>query len=166
MDLTNERVPGDALSLPIDFTLPVNKVVEGAAVRAIASALKDSKKPCILIDHLVHSYGRLQAQRLVDKLNLPVYAAHMGKGCTDETHPSFVGMYNASLSFQGIAEAFESSDLCLALGWWPSDSNSCAFSREMPDERRIDVMDDHVIVSLHRYRCQACHLSVHMVDSN
>lgn len=150
MDLTNEQIPAETLKTPIDLTLPVDKENEDAAVNAIISILKGSKKPCVFIDHLVHSYGKPQARKLVDKLELPIYASHMGKGCVDETHPKFVGLYNSSLSFAGIAEEFEESDCCLALGWWPSDSNSVAFSRKMPDDRRIDVMDTYVVVRLLR----------------
>ena len=147
IDLSAAPVSEARLETPIDLSLPINKEAENSAVEAVLSALYSSRNPCVFVDHLVHSYGIPEARKLADKLSLPTYAAHMGKGIIDETNPYFVGLYNAAVSAPGVADAFEASDLCLALGWWESDSNSAGFTRKMPAEKRIDVLEYSVVVS-------------------
>lgn len=147
IDLTAEQVDASLLTTPIDLTIPTNQENEDAAVTATAQALHSSKNASLFIDYLVHSHGRSQAQRLADHLDLPIYASHMAKGAVDETHPRFVGLYNAFVSFEGIAAAIEACDLWLCLGWWCANTNSVFFNRKMPVEKRVDVLDDHVIVS-------------------
>ncbi|KAI9715634.1 MAG: hypothetical protein M1828_000777 [Chrysothrix sp. TS-e1954] len=148
IDLTEAPVEESLLDQHIDLSLTsvVNKKVEDEAVRSTLAEIYKSKNPSILVDHLVHSHGREEAKQLVRELELPVYSAHMGKSFVDETSPFFVGVYNADLSAPGVADAFEASDLCLALGWWASDSNTVGFARKMPVDRRIDVLERSVII--------------------
>ncbi len=146
IDLTTEPVSANLLDTPLDLSLPVDSESESAAIKAITEALYASKNPCVFLDHLVHSHGKPEARKLVDDLALPFYASHMGKGIIDENHACYVGLYNGGVSLPGICNAFEASDLVLALGWWPTDSNSAAFTRKVSPEKRIDILDDYVVV--------------------
>lgn len=146
IDLTGAMVKASQLDTPIDLSMPVNEAGEEEAVNAIGEALQKAKNPAIFVDFLVRSHGQPEARRLVDALHLPIYASHMSKGAISETHERYVGLYNGNVSKPGIADAMEASDLVLALGWWPSDSNTAAFGRNIPPEKRIDIMDSYIMV--------------------
>lgn len=134
------------LDTPIDLSWPINTSNEEKALKAVTSKLRQAKNPSIFVDFLVHHHAKKETQKLVEVLKLPIYAAHMAKSIIDEDHPRFVGLYNGSVSFPGIADAIEQCDVVLSLGWWPADTNSGGFSRNIPPEKRIDVMDDYVTV--------------------
>lgn len=117
IDMTNQEVPESLLNTKIDLVPPINTRNEDAAVQEIVEALYNAKNPSIFIDYLTHSFGRSETQALVDKLDLPIYASHMGQGCVHEDHPKYAGLYNAAISTPGVPEAFEACDFVLAVGW-------------------------------------------------
>lgn len=147
IDMTNEVVSEDLLDRKLDLNFPVDGGSEEAALAAITDAIQKAKQPSIFIDFLTHSHGREETRALVEVLKWPLYGSHMSKGVINEDHERFVGLYNGNVSVPGVAEAMQSSDLVLALGWWPCDSNTAVFSRKISPENRIDVMDTYVIVS-------------------
>lgn len=148
LDLSAEQVPEDRLHTKIDLSFPTNKDNEKAAAEAIKAKLYQAKSPAVFIDYLTCLYSRNAARALVDKLKIPVYTAIMSKGVIDENHPNYVGVYNGALNFPGISEAMNANDLVIALGWWPADTNTSFFSRNMPEDRRITLGNDHVVVSV------------------
>lgn len=136
------------MDTPIDLSYPINTTNEKKALDAITTKLRQAKNASIFVDFLVHHHAKKETQELVESLRLPIYAAHMAKSIIDEDHPRFIGLYNGSVSFPGIADAIRQCDVVLALGWWPADTNSGGFSREVAPEKRIDVMDTYVIVRM------------------
>lgn len=146
LDLSAEQVPADRLEERIDLSFPSNTAHETAALQAISRKLSESKQPALFVDYLTCLYSRASARVLADKLKIPIFSAIMSKGVIDEDHPNYVGVYNGSLNFPGISEAMNASDLVIALGWWPADTNTSFFSRNMPEDRRITVANDHVVV--------------------
>ena len=146
LDLSAEQVPADRLKERIDLSFPSNVANETAALQAISQKLSESKQPALFVDYLTCLYSRDSARVLADKLKIPVFSAIMSKGVIDEDHPNYVGVYNGGLNFPGISEAMNASDLIIALGWWPADTNTSFFSRNMPEDRRITMANDHVVV--------------------
>lgn len=134
------------LEQSIDVSLPVDKKNEEAAVHAIIEALYSSKNASIFIDYLAIRYAQDETRNLVRKLDLPYYSSQMGKGCVDENSSRFVGIYNGSVSAPGVAEAIESSDLFISIGWLEADTNTAFFSRKITMEKNIDIWSDHVTV--------------------
>lgn len=145
IDMAYEQVPASLLEEKIDLSLPVNAGQEEAALAKVMSGLYAAKNPSVFVDHLVHSYGFREARALCDQLALPTYSAHMAKAVIDEDKPYYVGLFNGAVTEDG-SERLHESDLVLCLGWWETDSNSAGFSRRIPVEQRIDVLEDHVIV--------------------
>lgn len=148
IDKTEQPVSSSALNTPINFRLPVDTSNEDSAVSFITEALYAAKNAAVLVDYLALRYARAETQKLVEKLNLPHYSSHMGKGCVNEEHENFVGVYNGRVSVTGAADAIESCDLVLSVGWFQADTNTAYFSRKIAKENHIDVMPDHVIVSI------------------
>jgi len=148
IDLTSAEVSAGLLDKKIDLSYPVNKENEDAAVGEIVKAFENSKHPAIFVDHLVNHRAEMEVKTLVDSLRIPIYASQMSKGLIDEDKPYYVGLYTGKVSFPGIQAAAETHDFVLGLGWFPCDTNTSFFSRNIPDEKRIDCLDDHVVVSI------------------
>ena len=146
IDKTDDPVPKSRLSEPLDLAPPVNAANEEAAIKAITEALYAAKKPALFIDYFANRYGATETQTLIDKLGIPVFAAHMGKGAFNEDDEKYVGMYNGAITAPGIAEAMEYCDFILSVGWFPIDTNSSFFSRQIAESKRVDIMPDHVLV--------------------
>lgn len=148
IDKTENAVSKSRLAKPIDTQLPVDIAQEDAVVQATLDALYRAKKPSVYVDYFANRCGAKETQALIDKLKLPFYGAHMGKGAFDEAHERYVGMYNGAITAPGIAKELESCDLVIAVGWFPIDTNTSFFSRRIPDDIRVDIMPDHVVVSI------------------
>lgn len=147
IDLTSEQVPASLLDKKIDLSYPVDKDNEDIAVQGIIDAFENASKPAAFVDHLVHIRAEKEAQSLLETLQIPTYAAQMSKGLIDENKPYYVGLYSGKVSYPGIDEAARTHDFVLALGWFPCDTNTSFFSRNWTVEQRVDILDDHVIVS-------------------
>ena len=144
IDLVDKPVPAHALETPLNLKPEVDEQAVNAAATAVLEALYASKNPAILVDCLVHRHINIaEIQSLVDKLGIPVYATNMGKGIVDETHESYVGVYNGLASSIGVQAAFEASDFALIVGSLPSDTNSGGFSTRMP--KTVAKIDPHSV---------------------
>ena len=151
IDLTDIKVDSTSLNAPIDLEPPIDASKEAPAISEIVSALEAAKNPVILVDHQAKVFAPSQARKFVSHLQIPTYAAPMGKGCVDEDDPSYVGVYNGHTSFEGLREGYEGADLVVALGWWPSNLNTLFFSRGPQPEKRIDILTDSVVVKGTQY---------------
>ncbi|OCL06706.1 DHS-like NAD/FAD-binding domain-containing protein [Glonium stellatum] len=150
--LAMEEVPAGLLDTRIDISLPVDPGAQDAAVGAIKQAVSNAQNPSVLIDALVHRHNAVQETlKLIDKLQIPFYVANCGKSIIDETHPLYVGVYNGKFSSLGVADACESSDTVLVLGYLPSDTNSGGFSRKLPLENCVTINPHNVIVKGQNY---------------
>jgi pyruvate decarboxylase len=75
----------------------------------------------------------------------------LGKGILNETHPTFVGIYNGLVSYPGVREAMESSDFVINTGPLLSDSNSGGFTRSIKPENVVEIYSDYVVLKGQRY---------------
>ncbi|KAL9048759.1 MAG: hypothetical protein Q9162_007562 [Coniocarpon cinnabarinum] len=144
IDKTDSPVPSARLHEHIDTTPAVNEMAETAAVADILDALYKAKKPAVYVDYFANRCTTTETQELLDKLDLPFYGAHMGKGAFNEDNENYVGMYNGAVTAPGIAEQLESSDFVLSIGWFEIDTNSTYFSRRLPEDIRVDIMPENV----------------------
>jgi pyruvate decarboxylase len=69
----------------------------------------------------------------------------LGKGILNETHPTFVGVYNGAISYPGVKEAIESSDFVINTGPMISDSNTGGFTRHIKPENVVEIYPDYVV---------------------
>ncbi|KAH8669722.1 pyruvate decarboxylase [Tricladium varicosporioides] len=137
MDLPSLQVDASRLDTPLNTIIKnTNTKAEDEIVRATLEAIKNASNPCILVDVLTARHGgRDIAKKLVDLTQFPTYATPLGKGIVDETHPCYNGLYNGSVSFDGVAKGVESSDLVINLGPLISDSNTGGFTRDIKDSQ-------------------------------
>ncbi|KAF2817531.1 pyruvate decarboxylase-like protein [Mytilinidion resinicola] len=140
LDMVGEEVPAALLETPIDTSMPVDTKAQDAAVNAIKEALENAKRPSILVDAFVQRFSVVsETKALVDRLGVPVFTTNSGKSIIDETHPQYVGVYNGQISSPRVAQACESSDLVLILGYMPADTNSGGFSRKLSEYQCIAI---------------------------
>lgn len=117
-DMIKEKIEGVRLKNPIDLSDPPNDPEkESYVVDVILKYLYAARNPIVLVDacairHRVVS----EVHRLLDKTNLPVFVAPMGKGAINEQHPTYGGIYAGNASHPRVAEAVEAADLVLTIG--------------------------------------------------
>lgn len=118
-DMAQQKIEGARLATPIDLSEHENdQERENFVVDTVLELLKAAKDPVILVDACAIRHRVLdEVRELVDKTNLPVFVAPMGKGAIDETHPNFGGTYAGVASNPPEAKTrIEGSDLILAIG--------------------------------------------------
>lgn len=140
-------VPSSPLQKVIDLSVKSDSESLNTAIAATEKALYSAQRPAIFVDCLVQRHNAVEEiKKLVDKLQIPVYTSNMGKGIIDETHPSYVGLYNGVVSHPGLAEVFSKSDLILLCGSMPTDTNTAGFTRKTPTENTVSVDPTKVTV--------------------
>ncbi|RFU25684.1 hypothetical protein B7463_g10654, partial [Scytalidium lignicola] len=141
-------VPTDVVAIPLDaFRLATpldlavrnkNRAIEDLVVKKILQCIKDSKRPAILVDVLADRHGGKDlVRKLVDLTHFPTYGTCLSKGVIEENSPYFNGIYSGKVSFPGIREAVETSDLVLNIGPLLSDSNTGGFTRNISEDRLV-----------------------------
>ncbi|KAI6716621.1 indolepyruvate decarboxylase 5 [Diplocarpon mali] len=139
-DVVTVQLDAKRLDTPLDASIQNDKSVENAIVKSVLELIKSASKPVIVADVLTTRHGgRELARELVDLTQFESFSTPLSKGIIDETHPSYGGLYNGTVSFPGVAEAIHGSDLVLNLGPLLSDSNTGAFTRELKDENVIQL---------------------------
>ena len=164
MDVTGSLLDAKRLTTPLDTAILNSKGMEDEIVSSILELIKKSSAPAILADVLAIRHGGKElVGKLMNLTKFPTYSTPLSKGVVDETSPYFNGLYNGSgkftsnlrihrvkltkypVSFDGVAEAIEISDLVLDIGPLHSDSNTGGFTR--------NITNNHTILLGHNY-CQ------------
>ena len=164
-------VPMDVVSVPVDASrleTPLNVTIqngddnaEASIVNKILDAVKASSDTAILVDTLAARHNaRDLARELVEVTHFPNYSTHLSRGILDESSSLWNGVYNGTgkwpkstsscsavtdtvpVSFPGVKDALESSDLVINIGPLLSDSNTGGFTREIPDDKLVILAHD------------------------
>jgi pyruvate decarboxylase len=158
-------VPADAVAVQLDakrLETPLSLVVknkdpkvEDEIVTSVLSLIEKASNPAILADVLgVRHGGRDLIRKLADLTEFPSYSTPLSKGVIDETKSYYNTVYNGKgenragslgrprltglqVSFPGVAESIEASDLVLNIGPLPSDSNTGGFTREIKEKHEV-----------------------------
>ena len=165
-------VPMDVVSVPVDASrleTPLNVTIqngddnaEASIVNKILDAVKASSDTAILVDTLAARHNaRDLARELVEVTHFPNFSTHLSRGVLDESSPYWNGVYNGAgkcpkptsscsavtdysslVSFPGVKESLESSDLVINVGPLLSDSNTGGFTREIPESKLVILGHD------------------------
>ncbi|KUI58220.1 Pyruvate decarboxylase [Cytospora mali] len=151
-DIVGEQIEGARLKIPIDLSDPENDPEkEDYVVDVILKSLYEAKNPIILVDVGAIRHRVLdEIRNLLEKTNLPVFAAPMGKGAVNEQLPTFGGIYGGSGSHPNVAKAVEAADLVLNIGSLKSDFNTGGFSCRL-SENTIDLHSTQCTVGSSEY---------------
>ncbi|KAL7275678.1 hypothetical protein RUND412_001365 [Rhizina undulata] len=145
IDVTETPLDAERLKVPLDIAIRNDPEVEDVVLKKILKAIEDSKTPCILADVSATRHGAREVTRqLAEITKFPSYTTLLGKGIIDETKPYFNGLYNGMQSFPGIKPAVEQhADLVLNVGYFPTDSNTGGFTREVDEKKAILLRPDY-----------------------
>ena len=83
---------------------------------------------------------------MIDHSGLPFAIMFGDKSTLDETHPSYIGMYDGQLMNPEVRAFVENSDCVLGVGALLTDFNSGAFTAHIDRGKSINILYDHVRV--------------------
>ncbi|CAH0054420.1 unnamed protein product [Clonostachys solani] len=147
MDVPSILVPASALDKKLELDVVNNVGTESKILDKVLHALEKAKNPAILADVLtIRHGGRDLVRELADLTQFPTYSCPLSKGIIDEDKPYYMGVYSGKVSFPGVREALESSDLIINTGTLQTDSNTGGFTRNIPVERLILLEHDSCVV--------------------
>lgn len=117
-DMVAEKIEGARLKTPLDLSEPENDPEkEDYVVDVILKDLYAAKNPIILVDACAIRHRCLgEVNSFLEKTNLPVFVAPMGKGAVDEQKPNYGGVYAGNCSHPNVAKAIHNADLVLSVG--------------------------------------------------
>jgi len=154
MDLVQEEISSDRLSIPLSSALPPNdpdkeQFVLDLIEERVASAGGDV---VILVDAcVIRHHCRNEVLDLLKKTGFPVYGTPMGKTAIPEDYERYGGIYIGALSHPSIKENVENAKLILSIGLLSTDFNTGNFSYAIPTIRHIELHSDHCKVQHARF---------------
>ena len=172
MDVVSVPVDADRLKTRLDVTIRNDDdSAETSIVGKVLDAIKTSPNTAVLVDTLAARHdARDLARELVEVTHFPNFSTHLSRGVLDESSPYWNGVYNGAgkcpnstnsylaiteslslVSFPGVKEGIESSDLVINIGPLLSDSNTGGFTREIPDEKLVILAHDHCQVRIEKF---------------
>ncbi|KAF5257241.1 hypothetical protein FOXYS1_12236, partial [Fusarium oxysporum] len=147
MDVPSIPVPLSALDKPLNLEIKNDGEIESKILSKILDAVSCAKNPSILADVLtIRHGGRDLVRELADLTQFPTFSCPLSKGIIDEDKPYYMGVYSANVSFPGVQEALEASDLIINTGTLQTDSNTGGFTRKIPEEKVILLEHNKCVV--------------------
>ncbi|OCT11513.1 thiamine pyrophosphate-binding protein [Paenibacillus pectinilyticus] len=123
-----------------------------AATDHVRQLLERAHQPVILVDVKSMRFGLDSAVRhLADAMHVPVATMMYGKGSFDETHPNYIGMYEASFGSAEVQATVEQADCVIAIGMVWADTNTANFTAKLNPLVTIDIQPDMVKVAEAEY---------------
>lgn len=152
-DLVHATIPADALKTPLDYSADDNDAdAEQYVLKVAQQHIADAKSAVILVDTCAARHGCVaEANELINKSGLPVFATPMGKAIVDEDHPQYGGIYVGNLTSEPIRNVVEQADVLITLGSLKSDFNSGNFSYRTPKSSTIELHSDYTTIGYSHY---------------
>ncbi|CAI3947737.1 TPP-dependent 2-oxoacid decarboxylase [Commensalibacter communis] len=142
-----EQTTTKAVTFPESDPVTLDK-----AVKKIVEKLTNSKTACVMPGILSARLGfAIEVQAIIDQSNLPYTTMFMDKSVLSEANPQYIGMYNGHLLNKTVQEYVEHCDCILGIGAMLTDFNTGSFTAQIPNERYINIMPDHVKIGLAVY---------------
>lgn len=145
------QLPNDVGGLPaqpptekLALSEPVSDQTQLAAfLERLLPLLSAAHRPAMLIDSPVGSYHLAElVESFANKSGIPFAATFTGKSAfLDETHPQYLGTYQAGIEGSAVNQLIESADLLLRLGIQHDETNNgcAAFDLQLPHVVDIQI---------------------------
>lgn len=125
--------------------------LEAAVVRAL-ELLDAAERPAILVDLDADRHGFAPAlKRFAEKTGVPYAQMPTGKGILGESGRLFLGTYNGAASAPSVRARIENADFLITTTPRFVETNSGAFTQNLPDDAVLDVGDQHVRIHGENY---------------
>ena len=126
----------------------LNEAIEEAAAR-----IEKARQPVLLLGVEIHRFGLQDlAIKLAEQAKLPMAATMLGKGCVEEKHPLYMGLYEGGIGRQEITKYVEASDCVVMLGTFMTDINLGIYTAELDIGECIYATSEELRVRHHHYR--------------
>jgi TPP-dependent 2-oxoacid decarboxylase len=145
------QLPNDVEALPaqpptekLALSEPLSDPTQLAALlESLLPLLSAAQCPAMLIDSPVGSYNLTElVESFANKSGIPFAATFTGKSALlDETHPQYLGMYQAGMEGSAVNQLIEAADLLLRLGIQHDETNTgrAAFDLQSPDVVNLQI---------------------------
>jgi indolepyruvate decarboxylase len=115
--------------------------------------LQQSTRPIILAGVEVHRFGLQDlVVQLAEKAHIPITSTLLGKSAIKESHPLYVGVYEAALGRPEVTKFVEESDCLLALGTYLTDMEMGIYTQKFDESRIILATAESVRIRYHHYQ--------------
>ncbi|KAF8315672.1 pyruvate decarboxylase [Clavulina sp. PMI_390] len=167
MNLVKSDIPSEELSKPLppsassphpallsnsSLPPPKNPDALSAATEAIKQLYAAAKNPVVLIDVLAERQGVEDlAIELVEATGMLMFTSPMAKGCVDERHPQFAGIYMGNITLPSVQSLIDSADLIIDVGPAKTDFNTGNFSYSLKNSQTVELYISHVTVGCAQY---------------
>jgi indolepyruvate decarboxylase len=123
------------------------------AVSEALAMLQQSTRPIILAGVEVHRFGLQDlVVQLAEKAHIPITSTLLGKSAIKESHPLYVGVYEAALGRPEVTKFVEESDCLLALGTYLTDMEMGIYTQKFDESRIILATAESVRIRYHHYQ--------------
>ncbi|GBD35413.1 Indole-3-pyruvate decarboxylase [bacterium HR36] len=128
------------------------QALEEAVAEALAM-LRQSSRPILLAGVEVHRFGLQDlVVQLAEKAQIPITSTLLGKSAIKESHPLYVGVYEAALGRPEVTKFVEDSDCVLALGTYLTDMEMGIYTQKFDESRIILATSESVRIRFHHYQ--------------
>jgi indolepyruvate decarboxylase len=122
------------------------------AVDEAVAMLRESKSPCVLAGVEIHRFALQDlVMKLAEKNNIPLSATLLGKSVFRESHPLYIGLYEAGMGRAEVTKFVEDSDCLLMLGAFMTDIDMGIFTQNFDEKRMIFATSEGVRIRRHHY---------------
>lgn len=148
-DMVNQELELSETKLP---DLPAVNPALSVAVNEIATLLKASKQPVLMVGVEVRRFGlKDKVIAFAEALNLPVVTSILGKATFPESHPNFIGNYFGQFGSPKVKEYVEGSDCVIALGAVMTEMESGGYTAKLSPDNLVQINNHEVMVGHHHY---------------
>lgn len=154
-NMVNCPVPKDRLNTPLNLKVPENdEDAQEEVLETVVEMIKAANDPVIIIDACCARHNASEeASQLIKLTNFKYAITPMAKGTRfiEEDDERFAGVYVGNLSYPGVKESVEKSDLVLSCGAMLSDFNTGSFSYSFLTKNVVEFHSDYTKIRSANY---------------
>ncbi|MEH2141602.1 alpha-keto acid decarboxylase family protein [Nostoc sp.] len=155
------QLPNDVGSLPaqpptqkLALSEPVSDQTQLAALlESLLPLLSAASRPAMLIDSPVGSFHLTElVESFANKSGIPFAATFTGKSAfLDETHPQYLGTYQAGIEGSAVNQLIEAADLLLRLGIQHDETNNGCAAFDLQSPHVVDLQINSAAIAGSHY---------------
>ncbi|MFC4736861.1 alpha-keto acid decarboxylase family protein [Bacillus daqingensis] len=145
-------IPQDVAEATIELPEPLAGTEQEAinsewAADAIYKALSETDRAVLLVDLLTSRYFLEDAVIAFSRhYQLPTAQSMQAKSAFPESDPQYIGTYGGQFGEEDVTSFIEKAEVIVTAGLLLSDFNTAKFTAALPEEKRIDLYHDHVVI--------------------
>ena len=142
LPLDVQVLPAEAPTQKLALSEPVSDQTQlTALLERLLPLLSAAHRPAMLIDSPVRSYHLAElVESFANKSGIPFAATFTGRSAfLDETHPQYLGTYQAGMEGSAVNQLIEAADLLLRLGIQHDETNNGCTAFDLQSPHVVDL---------------------------